>query len=474
MRIIIIIISIVTLLVSNYFNAQSWQELPNIVGPIYASCSSGDKIIASTQTNVLITENNGVSWDTLPIYPCLSFHNYSDTLFATSYDIIYKSADSGQTWISSTILNGNSFVKTFFLKDNVYFVSDPSGGIKKSLDFGNSWISTGGWQGPCTDIIESGNSMFSSFSNSGYFQRSNDDGNSWFSASGQGIKIGGSWPNISQLTTLCNNVIVAGVNMPFNNGVYEGVYFSSNNGDNWERRVDSLPDSTVNSVVSINDLLFIATQSKGIYYSYDVGHTWNELNNNLTDSSVNKLYINNDVIYASTSTSLFYLDINTLTPNPVYILDTNITQEGIILTSSDSNSTYQWLDCNNLYTAIVNDTNKTFEANTNGEYALEISRYGCIDTTTCHIINSVNILESHFSQTPTVYPNPTSEKVIILVNNSFKLVNVKVFNIYGRLISSTSHSDSKIEINLKGSPGIYFINIQSDENNIYKTKVIKQ
>lgn len=47
------------------------------------------------------------------------------------------------------------------------------------------------------------------------------------------------------------------------------------------------------------------------------------------------------------------------------------------------NASYQWLDCNNGFAPVIDDTNRFFTASVSGNYALEVTNYTCVDTSEC-------------------------------------------------------------------------------------------
>lgn len=61
-----------------------------------------------------------------------------------------------------------------------------------------------------------------------------------------------------------------------------------------------------------------------------------------------------------------------------------------------------------------------------------------------------------------VYPNPTSGRVTIDLGDSSPETVVKVQDIGGRLVNENLFTNrGEFEIDVDGSPGVYFINLQS-------------
>jgi len=156
-------------------------------------------------------------------------------------------------------------------------------------------------------------------------------------------------------------------------------------------------------------------------------------------------------------------------------LDLNIVSINKSLASNDStiiaiqeNANYQWLDCNNDYSIIDNENSQSFNVFKSGNYAVEISQLGCIDTTDCFSLILVGISEANFNNVK-VYPNPNNG----IVNINFGgLVNpiIRVLASDGKLVYEQNEINTNdLQFNLEVASGIYFIEIYSQmEKTVYK------
>lgn len=72
------------------------------------------------------------------------------------------------------------------------------------------------------------------------------------------------------------------------------------------------------------------------------------------------------------------------------------------------NASYQWLDCNNGYSPMLNDTNRFFTPKVSGNYALQATNYVCMDTSECVYISreyfiAAIIVDTSCANSPTTF-----------------------------------------------------------------------
>jgi hypothetical protein len=146
----------------------------------------------------------------------------------------------------------------------------------------------------------------------------------------------------------------------------------------------------------------------------------------------------------------------------------------ITLETNTVADTYQWITCSDDQ-PVAGETNNTFTASANGIYAVIVEQNGCVDTSVCMLINQVG-LEEGLTDLVKVYPNPTSGNLPIeLGNNNFDTVNIRLTNSIGQLISEeVFHNINSTDLELKGAPGVYFVEILADDSLHQRVRVIKE
>jgi hypothetical protein len=153
--------------------------------------------------------------------------------------------------------------------------------------------------------------------------------------------------------------------------------------------------------------------------------------------------------------------IMTITVN-VSSLDLNTTTTDFTITADHASGTYQWINCFD-NSPIAGETNQSFTADVNGDYAVILTDGPCSDTSECATIAGVGIDDVNTSNV-SIYPNPTNgEFYISTIANA---VSVTVYSVDGKvIINNLKVNDSNESINLGNvENGVYFVEVTSDSN----------
>ncbi len=155
----------------------------------------------------------------------------------------------------------------------------------------------------------------------------------------------------------------------------------------------------------------------------------------------------------------------------VYILkkrclasDITTSTSGNTITATNENATYQWLDCDNDFNTIIDETEQTFTPTINGNYAVEITENGCVDTSACVPITTVGIIENSLGEGLKIYPNPTNGFFLVDLGATYKEVQILITDISGKLIESKHITQSRVpNLFINGPAGVYFLTIQAKD-----------
>lgn len=153
-------------------------------------------------------------------------------------------------------------------------------------------------------------------------------------------------------------------------------------------------------------------------------------------------------------------------------LKARITQNAEVLTATDSNLTYQWINCDSNDAPIAGATSRTFTATKNGNYAVVIVDGICNDTSECAFVNSikdpVDGVEEYNQANVSMYPNPVND---VLTISSDKLIEqVNIYNMAGVQLKQVSNSN---EINMSEFPaGMYLVEVKTQHGGISHNRIM--
>lgn len=114
-------------------------------------------------------------------------------------------------------------------------------------------------------------------------------------------------------------------------------------------------------------------------------------------------------------------------------VDTSVTVNANVITANAASATYQWIDCGNGNAPIPGETNQTYTASANGDYAVIVTANGCSDTSACVNINTTGLAKGGAHASVSVYPNPAGECITILATD-VSVLAVAIFDVNGRCV----------------------------------------
>jgi photosystem II stability/assembly factor-like uncharacterized protein len=233
----------------------------------------GTNICTGTQEGrIFLSTDNGDNWKLVAQSDSYSqlknFASTKNNLFAGFYnnDDLFRSADSGKTWININQSLPKRFIVSIEATENEVYVSNRSGQIYHSTDEGNTWADISvGTGNIVNDIALKDGNLFAGIINDGIYL-STDNGISWNEKNRGYIN-----SRVIALTNI-DTILFAGT-------YGQGVFRSSNNGENWKHINNGLTDFNIRSLRAIDTLLFAGTDDKGIFRSSDKGENWEQVNN---------------------------------------------------------------------------------------------------------------------------------------------------------------------------------------------------
>jgi FG-GAP-like repeat/Secretion system C-terminal sorting domain len=144
-----------------------------------------------------------------------------------------------------------------------------------------------------------------------------------------------------------------------------------------------------------------------------------------------------------------------------------VTFDGVTLTATEANATYQWFDCDT-ENDIPGATNQTYVPATNGNYGVSISNGSCTVYSDCFSISDLAVNEFQ-TNVFSIYPNPSTGIVYLETTGPLSIV---ITNAAGQLIHTEALQAGKTVLELKGvESGVYFAT-STDSNGLRFTQRI--
>jgi hypothetical protein len=297
----------------NIVSFSQWQKITSFP-TIYAL-----DVINSSNTFYVITYGNGVykstdgtaSWQ--PVNNGLNVNDalrgadimFSGTnIFIATVDGVYKSTDGAASWVkksSGIVLGGganNLFAESVFEDAGVLYTGSYTG-IYRSTNNGDNWV--------VTNISGSAVSAKGFLNYNGILFAARETNNmpgSYKSTDG-----GVTWSPFAITGTYLPAITFFNDGTRLYSGTIDGVWVSSDNGQNWVSRNTGLSlDPYSSSIIRVNSTLITSLKfgGSGIYRSSNDGLNWENISTGLPFlSSIEKLITYQDKIIAVTSDGLY-------------------------------------------------------------------------------------------------------------------------------------------------------------------------
>ena len=161
--------------------------------------------------------------------------------------------------------------------------------------------------------------------------------------------------------------------------------------------------------------------------------------------------------------------------------DATVTQTGATLTANSTPAMYQWLDCDNNYAMVIGETAQSYTPLTiTGNYAVQVTENGCVDTSACYLVDYSGLEELVSSIDLTIYPNPSTGVFNVeLLGLTGENLELRISDLQGRIVLSdmlegiSGKHVEKIDIS-KNENGVYIINVLGTNGVILTKRIIKE
>ena len=143
----------------------------------------------------------------------------------------------------------------------------------------------------------------------------------------------------------------------------------------------------------------------------------------------------------------------------LFDVETGVNQTGSQLNAVAIGAQYQWLDCLDNFATINGATSNSFAPPADGEYAVEVTENGCIDTSDCLVFSTVS-MSSVEMQDILCYPNPTTGEITVQFGAYQSAAKIEVLSILGELIAEYHVADTdQFMLSIQGEPAVYMLRV---------------
>jgi len=157
-------------------------------------------------------------------------------------------------------------------------------------------------------------------------------------------------------------------------------------------------------------------------------------------------------------------------------VDASVVKSAATISANATGASYQWVDCDNNYAPIQGETNQSYTASFNGNYAVIVTQNGCTDTSECksvtHLTDGVEDIES--SSFIKLFPNPTS--IDLMVNTTQPLQNgvIRIMTAAGKVVLERYNLvGDRFHLDVSGyANGLYLVEVK-EAGKIFRAKVVK-
>lgn len=135
----------------------------------------------------------------------------------------------------------------------------------------------------------------------------------------------------------------------------------------------------------------------------------------------------------------------------------NVTPVSNALICGVQNGTYQWVDCDD-NSPIAGATGQTFLPTVSGNYAVEVTKLGCKDTSNCYEINLIGIDETDGQKGVKVYPNPSNGQLQLELNTTI-FYDLTAYDLLGNKVVQMNNLGGNQKLDFSSFQGVLLLEL---------------
>jgi Cu/Zn superoxide dismutase len=156
-------------------------------------------------------------------------------------------------------------------------------------------------------------------------------------------------------------------------------------------------------------------------------------------------------------------------------IDATVTQDGETLSANEADAVYQWVDCDNNDAPIEGATNRIFEAEASGNFAVIITSENCNAISDCYQVLVTEIKEKEGNPQITVFPNPVKKELYIRLGAYMEGFSLSLFDSGGKQVRNRENiSGTEVSFNVSSlKKGTYILEIVWEDNKWHRKIVVQ-
>lgn len=152
---------------------------------------------------------------------------------------------------------------------------------------------------------------------------------------------------------------------------------------------------------------------------------------------------------------------------------TVILNENTIEVINTNGVTFQWISCDDNYAPILGETSNLFEADSTGNYAVILTKQGCVDTSECIYVQLTSTNEVGERINIETFPNPVKD--VLNIRGLPVGGNIIIQDINGKIMSTYDVITPQMDLSIASfQAGVYFLKVTAKEKDQKVLTFIKQ
>ena len=282
---------LITIILLSRIAHSQWEQVTLLrPGEINDLAAIDPNLYCATDGGIFLSNNNGLNWNRVwsnGSVQCLAASG--NRLYATSASNLLITIDEGKSWIISSPGVGSDTIRSLAVSENDIIITTDHY-VLFSLDLGSNWINLNFNFGNPSNVLIIDTSIY----------LSTTQGLEKYSANT-------NWQTINT-NRCCLTHLCATSDSDLFAVVFGTIYHSPDRGVTWNKI--SKYATNVSTLMAGNGVLYLGTVSGTFFYSDDKGNNWHDLLMNFSNYPATRIFRLNSSVFGATGGKLYRTDNN--------------------------------------------------------------------------------------------------------------------------------------------------------------------